>query len=145
MKKLITATLAGLLFVSCAPSTPQARIQSNPEKFAALTSKEKNLVREGQLARGMSPDAVEIAWGRPSERFEGNKNQRSTERWDYAGSRPVYTTNFFGGYGSGYGPYRHGHYSTLGFGLGPEVAYVPYRVASVWFVSGRVESWERVR
>ena len=33
----------------------------------------------------------------------------------------------------------------VGFGVGPEVAYVPYRVGSVWFINHRVDSWERAR
>ncbi len=33
----------------------------------------------------------------------------------------------------------------LGFGFGPEIAYIPYRVASVWFINNRVDSWERAR
>ena len=49
-----------------------------------------------------------------------------------------------GGYGYGfspYGPYRSQAY----YGFGPEVAYVPYRIASVWFIENRVDSWERAR
>lgn len=33
----------------------------------------------------------------------------------------------------------------LGFGMGPEITYIPYRVASVWFVDRKVDSWERAR
>jgi hypothetical protein len=148
MKKLLPALFAGLLLASCAPSTPQARIQQEPQKFAALGENHRKLVEQGQVARGMSPDAVYLAWGRPSGIFQGSKSGKATERWDYAGSRPVYVTNFYGGYGYGYGPYgRYGHhgYSGFGYGFGPEVAYIPYRVASVWFLNHRVDSWERAR
>lgn len=148
MRNLTIAVLAALVFASCAPSTPQARIAREPEKFAALGKREQGLVQQGELARGMGPEAVTLAWGGPDQRFEGSKNSKRSERWDYAASRPVYPTNFFGGFGYGYGsygPYGRGSYSGIGFGLGPEIAYVPYRVASVWFVSGRVDSWERVR
>lgn len=146
MKILMAAVLAALVFPSCAPSTPQARIEREPEKFAALGQRDQSLVQQGKLARGMSPDAVTLAWGVPDQRFEGSKNSKHSERWDYAASRPVYSTPYFGGFGYGYGgsgPYGRGSYS--GFALGPEVAYVPYRFASVWFVSGRVDSWERSR
>jgi hypothetical protein len=146
MKSLLAAISAGLLLASCVPSTPQARIERNPGKFAALGAKHQSLVQQGQIARGMPPDAVYLAWGAPSRSFQGYKDGKNTERWDYAGSRPVYTTGFYGSYG--YGPYgyrgRYG-YSGFGFGMGPEVAYIPYRVASVWFVNSRVESWERAR
>ena len=108
MKKLLTALLAGLAFSSCVPSTPQARIAQNPQVFAALPKKDQSLVERGQVARGMSPDAVMLAWGYPSRRFEGSKDSKRTERWDYAGSRPVYTSTFYGGYGYGYGRWGYG-------------------------------------
>lgn len=140
--------MAGVLLASCVPSTPQTRIQQNPQKFAALGPKNQTLVQQGQLARGMSPDAVYLAWGAPSANFQGSRDGKTTERWDYAGTRPVPVTNFYGSYGYGYGrygPYGRGGYSGIGFGLGPEIAYIPYRVASVWFVNQRVDSWERAR
>lgn len=145
MKKIIAAMSAGLLVASCVPSTPQTRIQREPAKFEALSSKQRSLVEKGQISRGMSPDAVYLAWGRPSRVMQGSKDDRETERWDYAGSRPVYHTSFYGSYGRYGGPYhRHGYYG-YGFGLGPEVAYIPYRIASVWFIDRRVDSWERAR
>ena len=47
MKKFIAAMSAGLLLASCAPSTPQARIQREPAKFEALSSKQRTLVEQG--------------------------------------------------------------------------------------------------
>jgi hypothetical protein len=143
MKKLLFVLPACLLFASCAPSTPQARIQQQPEKFESLSAKHRDLVEKGQIDQGMSQDAVYLAWGSPSRVFQGSKNDRVTERWDYAGSRPVYTNTFYGSYGRCYGPYRRYGYS--GIGWGPEVAYIPYRIGSVWFVDNRVDSWERAR
>jgi outer membrane protein assembly factor BamE (lipoprotein component of BamABCDE complex) len=155
MKKILFALSAGLLFASCVPSTPQARIQQNQQKFSALGAKHQALVQQGQLSRGMSVDAVYLAWGSPSATFQGSQGGQLTERWDYASAQPVYTSNFSMGYGygPGYGYGRHGHhgyhggygYSGMGFGFGPEIAYVPYRSASVWFVNHRVDSWERAR
>jgi hypothetical protein len=145
MKKHLPALSAVLMLASCVPSTPQSRIQRNPQKFEALGANHRSLVQQGQITRGMTTDAVYLAWGAPSGIFQGSKNGKATERWDYAGSRPVYATGFYGGYGYGYGPYgRYGH-PGYAYGLGPEVAYVPYRIASVWFVNRRVESWERAR
>ena len=145
MKNIVTALLAGLVFSSCVPSTPQTRIAQNPQQFAALGKKEKSLVQQGQITRGMSPDAVMLAWGYPARRYEGFRDSKKTERWDYAGSRPVYTSTYYGGYHYAHGPYGHRGYSSLGFGIGPEIAYVPYRVASVWFINDHVDSWERAR
>ena len=143
MKTLMIAACAGLFLASCAPSTPQTRIQREPDKFEALSPKHRELVQQGQIERGMTPDAVYLAWGAPARTFQGSKNGRTTERWDYAGTRPVYYNNFYGSYGRYYGPYgRHGYY---GMGWGPEVAYIPYRIGSVWFIDHKVDSWERAR
>lgn len=147
MKILLPLLLASLAISACAPSTPQARIARYPEKFAALSKKDQGLVQEGQIARGMSPDAVMFAWGFPDQQFEGSRDSRQTARWDYATAVPVYgPTYFYGGYGYGrYGPYSRRGYSNFGFALGPDIAYVPSRVASVWFIDHRVDAWERVR
>ncbi len=143
MKKLLSVALLGMLFAACAPSTPQTRIEREPRKFESLSTKHQELVQQGSIERGMPPDAVYLAWGAPSRTFQGSKNGRRTERWDYAGSRPVYYNSFYGSYGRYYGPYRrHGYY---GLGWGPEVAYVPYRIGSVWFIDNRVDAWERAR
>jgi hypothetical protein len=147
MKKLLTALLLGLIVASCAPSTPATRIANNPEQFDNLTNREQEIVRQGGIAKGLSKDAVLLSWGEPARRYEGSQGGKSTERWDYSGSRPVYSTNFYGGYGYGrYGPYGgYGRYSGVGLGLGPEVTYIPYRTATVWFVGHNVDSWEKIR
>jgi hypothetical protein len=148
MKKIVSALMSAALLVSCVPATPQARIDRNPEKFAALSKKNQDLVGKGLISRGMTPEAVELAWGPPARRFEGSENSKSTERWDYAESTPVYLTGYTGGFGYGYnsiGPYGRGPYNSFGGGFGPQVAYVPYRVASVWFIDHRVHAWEQAR
>lgn len=148
MKHILGWLAIGLVASSCAPSTPQTRIQQRPDRFAALPAKERSLVERGEIAKGMSEDAVWLAWGPPAMRYEGYQKGRTSERWDYTAARPVYANHYYGMYGfGGYGHHgRYGHpYSAYGFGFAPEVAYVPYRKASVWFVSSRVDSWERLR
>lgn len=138
MKRLLLALAGGLLVSSCVPSTPQSRIEQHPEQFAALPPKDQQLVQQGNLAKGMSQEAVLLAWGPPAQRFEGFTGGKASDRWDYAGAYPVYTQRFYGGYGFGYG--RHGY--PYG-GFGPDVTLVPYRKATVWFVNHRVDAWER--
>lgn len=145
MRKILAAILAGLVFTACAPSTPQARIAKNPEQFSALGKKEQSLVEQGQISQGMSPEAVLLAWGPPDQSFEGSKDSKPTGRWDYLGTRPVYSSNYFGPFGYGLGGYGRYGYPGLDFGVGPDIAFIPYRLASVWFVNQHVDSWERIR
>jgi len=139
----VCAAFAAFWMVSCAPSTPESRIYARPAVFEALSEKDQALVRRGELGKGMSTDAVALAWGSPSRRIDGLRNGRNMERWEYEGREAVVTHNVFGGYRSGYyGGYR---YSGVGGGFGPQVSYVPYTKSVVWFVNGRVNEWESVR
>jgi hypothetical protein len=88
----------------------------------------------------MSPEAVFLAWGRADNIYEGIRDNTPIQRWDYISQRPVQTTSFFGAYGFG----RYGARG-YGFGAGPEITYIPYRSATVWFDRDRVTSWERLR
>lgn len=144
MKKLFAALILPLLACSCVPPTPLSRIDRDPRKFEALSPTHQALVKRGEISRGMPPAAVEIAWGNPSQRFEGVQNGKLIQRWDYTGSRPIYGNSFYGGFGYG-GFGRFGNCHPMGFGFGPDVTYVPYRIASVWFLNNRVDGWERLR
>jgi len=147
MRMFALSTIAGVVVItlaSCAPSSPAGRIDRNPEIYDSLSAKHRDEVRDGRISRGMTYEAVLLAWGRPSQRVEVVGEKGPLVRWDYAGTRPVYNTHFYGSYGRGrYGPY--GRYSRSAFALGPEVTYVPYHRASVWFINGKVDGWESVR
>ena len=60
-----------VLFGACVPTTPEARIDQNPEKFWKLSDEDQALVRKGEIRRGMSPDGVYYAWGKPAREFSG--------------------------------------------------------------------------
>lgn len=140
--RLITTAAAVLAIASCTSSTPASRIANNQAKFNALPESQKRLVEQGQLARGMSPDAVLLAWGTPESRTEGSAGGTPTMRWDYAGLKPVYNTGIYGGYGwGGYRGYGRRGYPYVG--VTPQVSYVPERRASVQFRNYKVHSWER--
>jgi len=136
----LLASAAALALSACTPMTPQARIQSNPQLFAALPPQQQAMVSQGQIDRGMAPEAVFLAWGKAESVYEGSRGATPVQRWDYSATRPVQTMGFFGSYG-GFGRYGRGY----GLGVGPEITYVPYRTATVWFESNRVTSWERLR
>jgi hypothetical protein len=156
MKKWIfrgLAVLGASLVVSCvSPSTPAARIASNPGAFDRLSSHQQELVRQGVLERGMRPEAVWLAWGEPARRFEGWEKGKATLRWDYAGTQPVYATSIGGSvgwYGGRHwgGPFQHryGYAPYTSFEMSPEVAFVPYHRATAWFANGKLEAWSRAR
>jgi hypothetical protein len=146
---LLPAAISAGVLASCAPSTPEARIAAQPALFAALPAKEKELVRQGQIDKGMGTDAVYLAWGKASREYDGYEGSAKTLRWDYNGTTPAYSNGYFGSFGWGYGRfgpyYGYNPYHFYGVGYGPDVTYVPYRRASVLFRNGRVTSWERSR
>ena len=147
MKMLVVKGLGAaalLALAACVPATPAARIEHSPEMYESLPAQHQEAVREGRIVRGMSYDGVLLAWGRPAQRVEQMRAEGPVIRWDYTGTRAVHTNRFYGFYGSDYYG-RYGPYSRSAFGYGPQVAYVPYRRASVWFVDGKVDEWERMR
>jgi hypothetical protein len=145
MKLFLPTALVCAALAACAPVTPQTRIDRNPQVFAALSSRDQTLVRQGQIARGMPPEAVMLAWGPPGRRLVGTRGSRKIERWDYEVLRPVYTSHSYGSFGYRHGAYGyHGHPAYSSFGFGPNLTYLPEQVASVWFENNRVEAWERL-
>ena len=71
----VAATLASVL-VSCMASTPGDRISRNPTLYNSLPSYQQQLVQQGRIESGMSPDAVFLAWGAPnSEPVRGEKKR----------------------------------------------------------------------
>ena len=145
--KLLAGLILCALAAACAPSTPEARIKADPNAFHALSPKHQDLVRQGRIENGMGPSAVRLAWGNPSREYEGADGQTPTRIWQYDGARPVYSTGIHSDFI--YSPYyRFGrrHYLPYqAYSLSPQVDYVPYRRATVWFSRDRVTRWERAR
>ncbi|MGB6223008.1 hypothetical protein [Haloferula sp.] len=147
MRFLVAALI--VLVAACAPSTPETRIEANRAAYQALSARQQTLVSQGQIEEGMPSQAVYIAWGRPGRDYIGEDEGTATRVWEYTGAQPVYSTNYAAGYGygygryGGYGRYRRGAY--YGYDISPQVTYVPYRKASVWFRNDRVTKWERTR
>jgi hypothetical protein len=144
MKNFLLLLAPALLCASCVAPTPQSRIARNPQAFASLSTREKHLVEEGQLSRGMRPAAVLLAWGEPSRRYHGEERGKPMERWDYTTRETSHWDNFYSGpFYDPYGPY--GYYPYRGYGFGPTISApsIPVLRARVTFINGRVASWER--
>ena len=86
---LLLATLGSLLLLT-ACSTPERRAMERPTAFGKLSAEQKKLVLGGQVRRGMSPDAVYIAWGAPDLRLDNGKSKTAMETWIYARELSVY-------------------------------------------------------
>jgi hypothetical protein len=110
-----------LFFTSC--GTPGTRISQHPEIYQRLSARDQALVSQGQIRRGMSMDAVWLAWGTPEQKIPGPV--RASETWVYV----RYDTPF-----PSYGvPYYYGPF---------DWSYIPpkfpYPSRGVTFSDGRV-------
>lgn len=134
----LMAGIAALALASCQTATPASRIEANPVMFRALSVEQQLMVQQGRICKGMTKDAVFLAWGKPaSAPMVGEKDGRRFERWVYTITRAV-PMDSFGGYWYSDPWYRHG-WGPYG---GMNVAYVPEDVASVTFENDRVTEWE---
>jgi type II secretory pathway pseudopilin PulG len=145
---LLSIVLASVM-PSCMPATPQQRIAQNPAAFLALPRDQQQQIRQGEISRGMPPQAVLLAWGPPSRRYAGVSDGISTQRWDYFGSQPVFTHQ--AAYGPGWGSVRGrsawgwGAYGWADPFFGPDIAYIPYRRGTIVFKNEKVDSWEKMQ
>ena len=70
-----------VLAVGCA--TPDARIRQNPEFFAQLSPAEQQLIREGKVALGFTPEMVKLALGDPDRIYLRTDASGTSESWSY--------------------------------------------------------------
>lgn len=126
---------------ACAAQTPAARIQRDPAAFQALSSRHQGLVQQGRIERGMSREAVYLAWGPPHRVSRWLRNDVPLERWTWLGHQPVYQQRLGLGAGWGYHP-RYGHHHDPFWDGGIDVTYIPFPAARADFREGRVSDWE---
>ena len=77
-------------FVACAAlvwavgcATPEARIKRNPELFAQLSPNDQQLIREGKVALGFTPEMVRLALGDPDRISTRTDANGTSETWSY--------------------------------------------------------------
>jgi hypothetical protein len=125
--------IGALILASC--STPQTRISDHPDLYQRLSSRDQELVSQGQIRRGMSRIAVWLAWGSPDRKILGNMGAGPTETWlyvYYATYYPCYDPmDFYFG-----APLYHPFYDA---DLPPRL---PYPGKLVTFANGRVVAFQ---
>lgn len=146
MKKRICCgilAISAFVFASCAKDTVSDRIEANPEMFANLPAWEKPKVAQGQIAMGMSPEAVKIAWGNPNDIASGENKGKFTQRWTYSTFEQINTMPpMYPAWGGYYGGrYYRNYYYTPAMYYPTE--YIPINTAYVLFENGKVVAWEQ--
>ena len=158
--------VAGAFFLGGC-STPESRISENRSLYDTLPARQQQLVAQGQIAPGMSKNAVWLAWGNPGQKVNGYARGNATETWIYYATTTAYGYGY-GGYG--YGPYGYGPWGYPGFWGGTAVfrthhghrfvvfgdpfydpfyySYIPptvqYPYKTVTFVNGRVVEFQHM-
>ncbi len=75
--------LAAAAFAIAGCSTPDSRIAANPQAFNSLPPQQQALVRVGQVAIGMSMEAVKLALGDPDRVTIRTDAQGEGQIWHY--------------------------------------------------------------
>jgi hypothetical protein len=121
-------TAAALILVGCA--TTESRISQNPEMYQHLSARDQALVNQGQIRKGMTMDAVWLAWGTPDQKIPDIMGDRPTETWLYLRYQ---TPPSYGG------PYSYGPF---------DWSYIPpkfpYASKGATFSNGRVVFFQYV-
>lgn len=127
VKTSFAILLAGALLTGCATTnTIESRRQERAAAYAALSPELKSFVDAGQIRKGMTEDAVYIAWGKPAQALQHEDQKGAATIWLYEGGWMEETRYWIGR--------RHAHL---------EHDYQPrtYIRAEIIFVDGKVASW----
>ena len=134
---MATVLLTALLS-NCASPVSQ-RIANRPEAYQKLNEHEKQLVQKGEVGRGMTKDAVLLAWGQPDRSSTTVINGRPVEKWTYAGYVPAYGAHTT--YDAGDGYRRQDFTDPLHLGDSQSGDYRLVNVRSGYFYKGELAAW----
>lgn len=125
VKHSLLILLGVILLSGCATSSIESRRRERASSYATLSSDLKALVDQGQIRRGMTQDAVYIAWGKPAQVLQQEDQRGLVMFWLYHGGWLEETRYWT-------------PYSRV-----PINDYQPrsYVSAEITFVNGLVESW----
>lgn len=80
---LALAALGVALAAGAGCTSPESRIQRNPEVFARLSPTEQEMIRHGQVGLGFTPEMVKLALGDPDRVLQRTDQSGTSEIWSY--------------------------------------------------------------
>ncbi len=83
MKKLSLFISLAAVAVVVGCSTPESRIGRSPESFNKLGAGDQQLIREGKVAVGFTPEMVRLALGEPDLVYTRTDANGENEAWSY--------------------------------------------------------------
>ena len=134
MKHAVWIVCLALVAAGCA-STIEKRRQEHAAAYAGLTPEFRAAVDQGQVKVGMSPEAVLIAWGKPSQVLTNESSQGTFVTWLYQGNR-LKSYRYWTHHSYMYDGYVWGHPY-----LATSYYPVEYVTAEVIFVNNLVSEW----
>ncbi len=81
LSTLLIGFAVALGVAGCA--TPESRIRANTALFDQLAPDQQQLIREGRVAIGFTPDMVRLAVGEPDRRWTRTDADGRSEVWSY--------------------------------------------------------------
>lgn len=87
-------------------TTPEARIRRNADFFATLAPAQQQLIREGRIAIGFTPDLVRLALGDPDRVASRRDADGVGEAWSYTNYETVDGQPLYRGWYHRYGDLR---------------------------------------
>lgn len=139
MKSALLLRLAlsiGGIGLLAACSTPEARIWRNADFFATLAPEQQQLIREGRIAIGFTPDLVRLALGDPDRLAVRKDTSGEGEAWSYTNYETLDGTPLYRGWYHRYGGlrdplYRYPYYLNTPVRRERDVFRVVFRGGSV--------------
>lgn len=78
----VTPVIAGMLLIACS-SSPISRIDANRDAYDSWPVDIKSAVLNERVIKGMTPEQVETAWGKPTEIVSRASQAGIDEVWIY--------------------------------------------------------------